>query len=219
MNDDWRLRVELHEDGVAHQLTERLAARDMAHSLTDSFADRVIVSHDGPEVNCYAGTREQAEAAREVISRLAAEHDWQITFTLQRWHPTAERWEDPDAPLPTSGEQAAAKHAELVAQERGESAEQGYPEYEVRVKCPSRADASALAERLRSEGHPVVHRGEFVVLGATDEDSARRLADQVRAEAPPGTEVVAEASVAEVAQETPYGTTFSPFAFFGGLAG
>lgn len=219
MNDDWRLRVDLHEDGVAHQLTERLAARDLAHSLTESFADRVIVSRDGPEVNCYAGTREQAEAAREVISRLAGENDWQITVTLQRWHAAAERWEEPDAPLPATGEQAAAEHAELIAQERGESAEQGYPEYEVRVKCTSRADASALAERLRSEGHPVVHRGEFVVLGATDEDSAQRLADQVRAQTPPGTEVVAEGSVAEVAQEAPYGTPFSPFAFFGGLGG
>ena len=48
MNDDWRLRVEFHEDGVAHALSERLNAAEIEHDLEKSFADRVIVWSTGP---------------------------------------------------------------------------------------------------------------------------------------------------------------------------
>jgi hypothetical protein len=219
MNDDWRLRVDVCEDGRAHQLTERLAAFDLAHALGTSFSDRVIVSRDGAEVFCYAATREQAEAARSAIEKIAAQHDWQVEFSLAHWHPVAERWEDPDAPLPATGEEAAAERAELMGREREESVEQGYPDYEVRVRCASREDASALARTLRAEGYALVQRGEFLVLGVADEDSARQLAARVRAQAPAGSDVVAEGSVPEVVSEAPFATPFNPFAVFGGLGG
>jgi septum formation inhibitor MinC len=219
MNDDWRLRVDVHEEGTARELTQRLEAFDLAHELRTEFADRVIVSRDGQEVFCYSATREQVEAARKAIVELAGQHGWDVQFALHRWHPAAERWEDPEEPLPSTGQEVAAEHAEVTAQEREESAEQGYPDYEVRVKCASRADAAALAERLRTEGFRIVHRGEFIVLGATDEESARQIAERIRGEAPPGSEVVAEGSVPEVISEAPFATPFNPFAVFGGLSG
>lgn len=219
MNDDWRLRVDVHEDGRAHELTERLEAFDLVHQLATSFEDRVIVSRDGAEVFCYAATREQIDAARRAITELAAKHGWEVDFALHRWHPAAERWEDPDEPLPASGAQAAAERSELMAQEREESVEQGYPAYEVRVKCRTRQDATALADRLQGDGYPVVHRGEFVVLGAADEDSARELGARIRAQAPAGSDVVTEGSVPEVISEAPFATPFNPFAVFGGLSG
>ena len=43
MNDDWRLRVDVHEERTARELTQRLGAFDLAHELTTEFADRVIV--------------------------------------------------------------------------------------------------------------------------------------------------------------------------------
>ena len=219
MNDDWRLRVDVREDGIARELTGRLERSDLTHALGTAFDERVIVSRDGSEVFCYAATREQAEATRGTIDKLAAEHGWEVEFALHRWHPAAERWEDPDRPLPAGSEEAAAERAELMEQEREESAEQAYPEFEVRVRCVSRGDASALARQLREEGYPVVQRGEFLVLGAADEDSARELAARVRAEAPPGSDVVAEGSVPEVVSEAPFATPFNPFAVFGGLGG
>jgi hypothetical protein len=103
--------------------------------------------------------------------------------------------------------------------EREESRAQGFPEFEVRVKCPSHHDARRLAKRLASEGIPSVHRWEFVVLGAADEDTANALAERVRGEAPPGSVVTAEGSVSEVSSEAPYATPYSPFAVFGGLGG
>jgi hypothetical protein len=219
MNDDWRLRVSLPDERAARELTQRLNSFDLDHELGTSYHDRVIVSRDDAEVFCYVGTRAQADATQNAIGRLAAEHAWNPEFELRRWHPVAEEWADPDEPLPGSATESGAERARLMERERQESAEQGYPEYEVRVRCPSRGDASRLAEQLRAEGLATVQRGEFVVLGAADEDSAKALAARVRAEAPAGSEVVSEGSVSDAIAEAPFATPFSPFAVFGGLSG
>jgi hypothetical protein len=179
----------------------------------------VIVSRDGGEVFCYAASREQAEAARQAISGLADEHGWHVDTDLKQWRPTAEEWEDPDAPRPQTEQQRAAERQELMQEEDQESEKQGFPDFEVRVKCKTHHDARHLAERLQGEGIPTVHRWQFVVLGAPDEDSANALAERVRREAPVGAIVTAEGSVQKVAAEAPGATPFSsPFAVFGGLA-
>jgi hypothetical protein len=216
MSDDWRLRVELDGDEQAHELADRLAKFDLPHDLAASFHDRVVVSRDGSEVFCYADTREQAGAAERAIRSLASERGWQPRVELRHWHATAEEWEDPDAPT-----DPVAEHSELVQHEREESAGQGFPDFEVRVKCPGRHDAAKLAERLRSEGIPNVHRWHFVVIGAQDEDTANALAERIRGEAPAGSEVSAETSVQEISAEAPQVVTpyNNPFAVFGGLGG
>jgi hypothetical protein len=219
MNDEWRLRIDVHEEGRARKLTERLEARELEHDLKTSLQDRVVVSRDGPELFCYAGTRDQAEATQRTIESLAGEHGWHLEYELQRWHPDAEEWEEPDKPLPQTEAQRRAEHAELIAEEREETSEQGYAGFEVRVKCPSQADAKRLATRLGDEGIPTVQRWEFVVLGAADEDSANELAERVRAEAPAGSVVTAEGSATETVSDSPLATPFSPFSVFGGLAG
>jgi hypothetical protein len=219
MNDDWRLRVDLHEEGLAHELTSRLEAFDLAHNLRTSFGDRVIVSRDGPEVFCYTDSREQAEAAESALRGLADDHGWRLDVSLERWHPTAERWEEPDAPLPQTLSETTVERSELLERERLESAQQGYPEFEVRVRCPSEAGAVELAAQLRAEGVQVLQRREFLLIGAADEASAAGLAARVRDQAPAGSDVAAEGSVAEVVAEAPFATPFSPFSVFGGLAG
>ncbi len=219
MNDDWRLRVDLHEEGIAHELTSRLEAFDLAHDLKTSFGDRVIVSRDGPEVFAYTDTRGQAEAAEQAIRAVAGQHGWVLDIRLERWHPTAEQWEDPNTPLPATEMENADELAERLAREREASAEQGYPEYEVRVRCPSEAEAGQLAARLRAEQIEVVQRREFLVAGAADEATATALAERFRREAPAGSDVRAEGSVPEVVEETPFATPFNPFSVFGGLGG
>jgi hypothetical protein len=219
MNDEWRLRVDVREEGRARKLTDRLEARELEHDLRTSLHDRVVVSRDGPEVFCYAGTRDQAEAAERAIRSLADRHDWHLDSQLQRWHPTAEEWEDPDTPLPQTDAERSAEHAELISDERLQSQEQGYADFEVRVRCPSQSDAQQLAQRLGAEGIPTVQRWEFVVLGAADEDSANALAERVRAEAPAASTVTAEGSASKTVSDSPLATPFSPFSVFGGLGG
>lgn len=215
MSEDWRLRVNLHQDGVSSLFTARLESRELTHDLETSFQDRVVVSTDGPEMFCYAGTREQAEGAEQLIRKVADEHDWEIDFELKRWHPIAEEWRDPDEALPADAVQRAEEHAELVEDQREESAEQGHPNYEVRVQSNSHHDIVKLAERLQSEGFPVVRRWHFLLLGAADEDDANALADRIRGEVPEGSVVKVEGNFREVVDEQPP----NPFAFLGGLGG
>ena len=210
MNDDWRLRVEFQDEQHATALGDRLEASELEHDLETSFHDRVVVSRDGAEVFCYAGTREQAEQAEKLIGSLATEHGWQVATELKHWHPAEEEWEDPDKPVDN-----AAEHAALIEKEREESEQRGYPEYEVRVECPSRHAAVKLADQLREEGIPSVRRWQHLFIGALDEDGAATLADRLRQDAPPGTTVTAEGTYRAVEAETPR----NPFAIFGGMGG
>ena len=215
MSDDWRLRIILSEEGLAHRLSELLTSEELEHDLETSFHDRVVVSIDGPEVFCYAGSRSQAEAVEQLVRQLADQHGWELEVKLAHWHPVAEEWEDPDAPLPADPALIEAEREERVAQERIDSADQGYPEYEVRIQCHSRHDAGELADRLEGEGMPNVHRSHYVLVGATDEDSAQALAERIRGEVPAGTAVTVERNERSTYEHRPW----SPFVLLGGLAG
>jgi hypothetical protein len=216
MSDDWRLRVELIDEGAARALTERLDAERLGEGLQTAFGDQLIVSGEGAEVFCYAGERAQAELAAGAIRTIAAEHGWDVKLELARWHPTAEEWEDADVPLPTTDAERAAEHAELVTKEREDSAERGYADYEVRIQCTSHHETVELAERLRAEGLPLVRRWRYLLIGAADEDAANALAERLRAEAPADTTVTAEVSRRVTYDDDP---GRGSFAVFGGLGG
>jgi hypothetical protein len=216
MNDDWRLRIDVDDPAHRRALSERLDASELEHALEKSFHDRIILSlDDDGELFAYTGTREQAEAAERLIAEVAAGHGWSLRTELRHWHPEAEEWEDPDAPLPATEADERAEHAERVAQEREETREQGYPDFEVRVQCRSHRDCVEFAERLQAEGLDVVRRYKFLVVAAADEDTANALAARFHREAPEGSEVVAEGTIPGVFQGKP----MNPFAIFGGLAG
>jgi hypothetical protein len=215
MNDDWRLQVDFQELEHIRRLLERLDAQELEHDLSDAFHDRVIVSRDGDRVFLYAGSREQAESAGKLVDRLAAENGWNVSVELTHWHPTAEEWEDPDLPLPDGDAARAAEHAALIATERRETEERGHPEYEVRIDLPSRHDAAHFEEQLRGEGLPAVRRGKYLLVGATDEDQAKTLAERIKGEAPADSSVKVEGTWQAVYGERPP----NPFAIFGGLGG
>jgi hypothetical protein len=215
MNDDWRLRVDLREHSIAHRLSELLEAGEIEHELDRAFHDRVVVSVDGREVFCYSGTRAQAQAAEQFIRQLATEHAWELDVELTHWHPVAERWEPAEVPLPATPADEEREREARVAAERSESAEQGYPEFEVRVQCRSRAEAGELSDKLEREGIPNLHRWSYVLIGATDEDSAGTLAARLREEAPDALAVTVERNQRTVWDDRPG----NPFAVLGGLAG
>lgn len=215
MNDDWRLQVDPEDPSHAQALSERLQARELEHDLSNAFHDRVIVSRDGDQIFLYTGSREQAENARELLLSLAQEHGWDLSIELKRWHPTVEEWEDPDKPLPEDEADRNAEHKALIAAERKQTEERGYPEFEVRIDLPSHHDALKLVERLRGDGLLPVHRWKYVLIGATDEDNAKALAEQIESEAPPGGKVRVEGTWQAAYGERPP----NPFAFMGGLGG
>ena len=219
MNDDWRVHVRVQDEGAARELAEGLERFDLAHDLGGGYHDRVVASRDDADVFLYTATREQAEAAERAVRRLADREGWTVGYVLARWHPDAEEWLDPDVPLPASLAERLAEHAERVREEREESRGQGYPEYEVRVRCPGVEEARALSRELTRTGIRNLQRWQFVVVGAGDEDQASALAERLRAQAPAGSEVVSEGSVAWTVNHAPLGTPFNPFSVFGGLGG
>jgi hypothetical protein len=215
MNDEWRLQIDVKGESNAGSLTEKLDAAELEHELSEAFHDRLIVSGDGPRVFVYAGTREQAEQARDLIAKLAKTHGWTIDTALTHWHPEAEEWEDPDLPLPAGDAAKVAEHEELIAAERKEFEASGEPEFEIRIDLPSHREATRFAEQLRAEGLPAVRRWKYLVVGAADEDSAKELATRLEGEAPSGSKVIVEGSGQVAYAERPA----NPFAVFGGLGG
>jgi hypothetical protein len=215
MNDDWRVQIEAADEGQALLLVEGLGGPGPGHTLGAAFHDRVMVSREGERVFLYAGTREQAEGARDLAARLAAENEWSLEISLAQWHHEAEQWEDPEKPVPETEAAKRAEHAELIAAERQEVAEGKPPQWEVRVDLPSHRDASRFEDALRAEGLPSVRRWKYLVVGAADEDTARELAARLETEAPAASTVTVEGSGKVVYDERPP----NPFAIFGGLGG
>lgn len=215
MSDDWRLRIHLPEPGRGRLLAENLAAGELEHELAQALSDRVAVSHDEDDVFVYTATRQDAEGAIEHARSAAAQRGWTVETELSRWHSEAEEWEPPDRPLPSTSDELAAEHAELIGHEREDFQRQGYAEFEVRVECPSRGKAVELQEHLRVEGIPSVRRWRYVLVGAPDEDAATALAQRISSEAPAGAVVNTEGTGRAASELVPG----NPFALFGGLGG
>jgi hypothetical protein len=191
-HDDWRIRIELPDEGGAQDLLDRLGLRQSdAEELADELREqRLAVSQDGDTVFVYAATGMQAEqAARIVESEL---NDLGLTpsrFVTERWLREEERWND-DPEQPDAEE-------ELL--------QRGYAPWEVRVEADSLREARDLAEQLRSEGYDVSRTFTYVIAGAGSREEAVELAHRIHGEVEPGGELVYEVQPQH------------PFAVFGGL--
>jgi hypothetical protein len=191
-HDDWRIRIELPDEGGARDLLGRLGLRQSdADELADELREhRLAVSQDGDTVFVYAATGMQAEqAARIVDSEL---EDLGLTpsrFVTERWLRDEERWnDDPEQP---------DLEEELL--------QRGYAPWEVRVEADSLREAHDLAEQLRSEGYDVSRTFTYVIAGTGSREEAVELARRIHGEVEPGGELVYEVQPQ------------NPFAVFGGL--
>jgi hypothetical protein len=188
--DDWRLRIELGEEG-AGGLLSRLGlldsdARELANELEDH---RLAVTQDGGTIFVYADSSLQLEGARKVIDEELEEEGLKPTAIVQEhWLGDEGRWDD-DPVDHTDDETLAA----------------GYAPWEVRIPCPNHDAARDLADRLEQEGYGVVRRWSYVIAGTATREEAQRLAQRLHGEVEPGGELVWEA------------TPRNPFAIFGGL--
>ena len=215
MADDWRVTIDFDDEGDGTQLAEWLAAVDLESEERTSLGDRVIVSRDGPRVYLYADSAEPArEVLRTVSARIEQEGHAAVT-SLERWHPVEQVWKDDSVPMPDTPEELAAEHDRFQEREAAESAETGAAQWEVRIELGTHEETVALAERLESEGIPVVRRHTFLLAGAANEDDARQLAERIRGEASGSAKVEVEPGGGMVWEVAPR----NPFTFFGGLGG
>ena len=216
MNDDWRLQIDLDDDGIGGNVADHLRSAEIVGELEHDLKGQVIVSHEGERIFLYAATREPLDRVQGVVEKFLADKGWTGTLDLRRWHHESEAWENPDAPLPTTEAEKAAEHEELIETEDEETAERGgLAEFEVRVEFPSHHEAHEFAEKLKAEGLEPVRRWRYMVVGAADEDTAAKLAERIRAEAPADAKITAEGSLAAAWHERPV----NPFFWLGGLAG
>jgi hypothetical protein len=211
VHDEFRVRV------VLEKPRELIAA---LHSLSPAELPgwdeaRVAVTGEQDHVFIYADTLALAEQAQEAVRRAMSDSDLDGNVTVWRWHPLEERWEDASLPLPQTDSERAAERTRLDEAETADSLIAGHPEWEVRVSLSSHRDAHAFAEKLQAEGIPVIRRWRHLMVGANNEDEARALAERLRAESPPGSEIVSMGSGEEPLRIVHEST--GRFAFFGGL--
>jgi hypothetical protein len=196
MADEWRVEMFVEGHGGPRHVAEAARERAVAREARKQLGEGIRVSLDRDRLFAYAGSREEAEAARDALVALAAEHSLTATAELARWHPIEERWESPDVTVPEGGVDAQRERARRDAAEDAESAAWGYPEWEVRIEMAKHRDAVELADRLKAEGLGVARRHNDVRVGAADEDKAKALAERLKGELPEGTSIVAQGSEA-----------------------
>lgn len=191
-HDDWRVRIELPDEGGAQDLLGRLGFRQSgAEELADELREhRLAVSRDGDTVFVYAATGMQAEQAGRVVeSELNDLGLAPSRFVTEHWLHEEERWnDDPEEPN---------VEEELL--------QRGYAPWEVRIEADSLREAHDLAEQLRSEGYDVSRNFTYVIAGTGSREEAVALARRVHGEVEPGGELVYEVQ------------PLNPFAVFGGL--
>ena len=195
MNDDWRIRVDVEEEH-AEGLLERLGldlgseARQLAEDLEGR---RLVVSRDDDTIFVYAGSRAEAERARAVVEAELRELGAEARVgQIEHWLADEDRWDD-EPPQEFEAEQDVL--------------EQGLSPWEVRLETASPEQAEVLARKLEAEGHGVVRRNRYVLVGAASEDEAGELAKRLHGEA--------EASGELVYETLPQ----NPFVIFGGMGG
>jgi hypothetical protein len=216
MDDDWRLQIDLEDDGITGKAADLMRSNELQNELKIDLKGGVIVSHEGERIFLYAGTREPLDLVRGVTEKFLDSKGWKASFELRHWHKVAEAWEDPDAAEPTTAAEETAEHEQLMQTEDEETAARhGLAEFEVRVEFPSHTEAREFDKKLKDEGFEPVRRWHYLVVGAADEDAAKGLADRIRAEAPVDSKVTVEGSLAAAWGERPV----NPFFFLGGLAG
>jgi hypothetical protein len=197
-SNDWRVTISLTDPAHLEQARRSFSAHEVEEDVRRRLGRSVAIGAGDSQIFLYAGTENAARDAERVARDVLASQGIQAEFALHHWHPIEEEWEDPDVALPRTEAERQAEHQRLEDAETAESLATGAAQWEARVEFPSRHEAVALADKLRSEGRTVIQRWKFLVVGANNEDDARELADQIRQEAPPDATVRAEAAGARL---------------------
>jgi hypothetical protein len=183
-DDDWRVTVTLHDEAHVGRALQSLREHEVEDDVRLRLGNRVAVSADSPHVFLYAVTEDAAREADRVVREALSRRQLTAEFQLDRWHPIEQEWEKASNPLPQTAEQREAESERRVDDETQESLAAGQAGWEVLIEAHSHHEAVELAKRLEAEGHPVIRRWKYLVLGADNEDEARDLAQAVQQEAP-----------------------------------
>ena len=184
-SDDWRVTISLAGQAQVEQAQRALSGHEVEKNVRRQLGHTIAVVAGDSQIFLYAGTETAAMEAERVARDVLAQHDIQAEFAVHRWHPIEEQWEGPDVAMPQTEAERQAEHQRLVDAETAESQAAGTGRWQARVEFPSHREAVALARKLDGEGLAVVRRWKFLIVVAENEDDVRKLAGQIRREAPP----------------------------------
>lgn len=185
MAEDWRLTVHLSGD-FGHSLGATLHELKLKDETQALLGKQIAVSAKADEVILYADGAEDIAHARSLVEQLLARDGASAEFSLQRWHPLAEEWQDAAAALPASAQERSREQARADQQDAADTQVSGRAEWEVRLDLPSHHAARTLAERLTAEGYAVTRRWRYLLVGAESRGAAQQLAQSLRGELPAG---------------------------------
>ena len=104
MAEEWRVEVDLGEEGHGLSLGERLRSLDLDDEAREKLGGDVIVTRDGSRIFLYASSQAAAGEAARVVEELLEEEGIEGSATVTHWDPGDHAWEDISS--------AAAAHAE-----------------------------------------------------------------------------------------------------------
>jgi hypothetical protein len=189
MADDWRVTATLRDAGQAQRAIQSLRDRKLQDDVRRRLGRLVAVSADKSHMFLYAASGDAAREAEKVVREVFAEQQLPADLTVDRWDALKQKWVDPGSPVPGTAEVRRAEHQRVMDEETRQSLAHRQPGWEVQVNMPSHREAIALAERLSAEGHPLIRRWKYLILGANNEDDARELAQAIERQAPPAASV------------------------------
>jgi hypothetical protein len=193
-SNDWRVTISLTSPADVDPARRSLSEHEVEEDVRRRLGRSIAVGAGDSQIFLYAGTEVAAREADRVAREALNQQGIQADFALHRWHPIEEEWEDPEVALPRTEAERQAEHQRLDDAETAESVATGVSQWVARVELSSHREAVALERKLRGEGRAVVRRWRFLVAGASNEDDAQELAEQIRREAPPDATVRAEHS-------------------------
>jgi hypothetical protein len=211
MADDWRLTVRVSDEDAAADLVRRLHDLRLDEADQSLAGGRIAVSRDDDTVFLYADSGDVLRAAAPIVQRELGDGSGGLDLT--RWHPIEQEWEAAEVPLPDTDAEREVEYDRLQQREEAEAQATGFADWEVRIELPGHDETVELADRLESQGIPVIRRHTFLLVGAASEEEAHELAARLAGEAPEGSRVEVEPSGQMVWEVMPA----NPFAVFGGL--
>jgi hypothetical protein len=191
-SNDWRVTISLTSQALAEQAHLAFSGHEVAEDVRGRLGRSIATGAGNSQIFLYAGTEIAAREAERVAREVLGQRGIQAQFAVHRWHPVEEEWEDPEVAMPQTEAERQAEHRRLEDAETAESLAAGTAQWQARAEFGSHREAVAVAGKLQQEGHTVVRRWKFLIVGASNEDDARELAEHIRREAPPDATVRAE---------------------------
>jgi len=189
MDDEWRVEVDLDEEGKGNSFGERLHTMKLDNEARKRIGGSVVVTRDGSRIFLYARHQQSAREAERVVRELLESEGLAAEVALTRWHPTEDDWLPADEPLPSTEAEAAEEGRRHERDAAIEDAESGSFSWEVVVHLPTRGAAVDYAQGIKGKGWPVKRRWRYVFIGTPTEEEAIGLGKELEPDVPEGSTV------------------------------